>query len=333
VSGLSDAAIARLRTVNAWPEFESSRYTVVSEIGRGGMGTVYLATDELLGREVAIKIPNSVDGAGLDRRLVTEARALATLEHPGIVPVHDAGRLADGRSFYVMKRVDGRTLQEHLATIADPTERLRIFERLCEPVAFAHARGVIHRDLKPDNVMIGAFGEVMVMDWGVAKTVGSRESAVGSHSRQSQSAVDRPTADGTVIGTLGFMAPEQAQGRAVVDERADVYGLGAILFLLLTDDVPAADVNPAAALRTRHVARPLAAICARALAAEPAARYQSVAALRQEVARYRAGLTVDAYRETAVERAARFVRTYRTAILLVLSYIVMRAAVAWFAGW
>ncbi len=348
-NGLSDAAVTRLRALGRWPEFESGRYAVVEEIGRGGMGTVFLAMDDELGREVAIKIPNAVASASLERRLRSEARVLARLEHPGIVPIHDAGRLADGRLFYVMKRVRGETLGNHLRHVPELTERLRIFERICEPVAFAHARGFVHRDLKPDNVMVGAFGEVMVMDWGVAKTVYSRQSSVVSHSLQSESSVpvDSPslqsssavaaslpveTGVGTVIGTAGFMAPEQARGEAAdVDERADVYGLGAILFLLLTDRIP--DADPRATLRLMNVPRPLAAICARALEVEPSRRYQTVTALAEDVARYRDNRKVHAHRETALERVVRFGRTYRTAILLVVAYIVMRAAVAFLAGW
>jgi eukaryotic-like serine/threonine-protein kinase len=426
-SGLSDAAVTRLRALGRWPEFESGRYSVTEEIGRGGMGTVFLAVDEELGREVAIKIPNALASADLERRLRREARVLASLEHPGIVPIHDAGRLADGRLFYVMKRVKGRTLAEHLQAVPDLTERLRIFERISEPVAFAHAQGFIHRDLKPENVMVGSFGEVMVMDWGVAKAVGSRQSAVVSHSRQSQStvpvdshsrqsqstvpvdshsrqsqstvpvdshsrqsqstvpvdshslqsqstvpvdshsrqsqstvpvdsqsprsqstvsidghspqapstvptAIPAQTSVGTVVGTVGFMAPEQARGEVGdVDERADVYGLGAILFLLLTNRIPDADLSRT--LRLLQVPRPLAAICARALAVEPSSRYQSVTALAEDVARYRDNRKVDAYRETVFERAVRFGRTHRTAILLVLAYILMRAAVAFFAHW
>lgn len=169
MTGLSDAAVARLRKVGSWPEFESGRYTALEELGRGGMGTVYLARDEALGREVAIKIPNALASTTLDRRLEIEARALAALEHPGIVPIHDAGRLADGRLFYVMKRVQGRTLRQYLVDEPELTARLRVFERMCEPVAFAHDRGVIHHDLKPENVMVGAFGEVVIMDWGGAR--------------------------------------------------------------------------------------------------------------------------------------------------------------------
>jgi eukaryotic-like serine/threonine-protein kinase len=340
MTGLSDAAIDRLRNLGTWPEFESGRYAVIEEIGRGGMGTVYLAVDEELGREVAIKIPNTLDSARFDRRFRVEARALARLEHPGIVPIHDLGRLADGRLFYVMKRVQGRTLRDHLCGVADLSERLRVFERLCEPVRFAHAQGVIHRDLKPENVMVGAFGEVMVMDWGVAKTLDPAESPLA----RLQSDADAPdpadyadadtTGEGAVIGTRGFMAPEQAAGTsAVVDVRADVYGLGAILFLLLTNEVPSLEPDQATRLRQRSIPRPLTAICAKALAIAPRDRYQTVAALADEITRYRAGRSIEAYRETIVERAGRFARTYRTPILLVLGYIVMRAAVAFLAGW
>jgi len=327
VSPLSDAAVTRLRAVATWPELASDRYAVVEEIGRGGMGTVYLAVDRDLGREVALKVPNGIGSATLERRLQVEARVLARLEHPGIVPIHDAGRLTDGRVFYVMKRVRGRTLREHLQDLPDLTERLRVFERMCEPVAFAHAQGFIHRDLKPDNVMVGSFGEVMVMDWGVAKLLGSDPEIVPDEEHPADDGTTRP---GTVIGTRGFMAPEQARGAGEIDHRADVYSLGAMLSLLLTGQMPAPDSDTAAAIW--HVPRPLRAICARAMAADPTARYQSVSALADDIARYRGGHAVSAYRETILERSARLAKTYRTAILLVLAYILMRAVVAWTTG-
>jgi eukaryotic-like serine/threonine-protein kinase len=325
MTALSDAAVSRLKQRGAWPAFESGRYSIVDEIGLGGMGTVYLAIDDELSREVAIKIPNGLANASLERRLQLEARVLATLEHPGIVPIHDAGRLADGRLFYVMKRVNGRTLDDSLRSVSDRTDRLRIFERICEPVAFAHAKGFIHRDLKPENVMIGAFGEVMVMDWGTVKALETRQPSLDEH--------------GTVIGTHGFMAPEQARGAVdEVDRRTDVYGLGALLFLLLTDQVTSSDHDGPdheveATLRKHRIARPLAAICAKALAVDPERRYQTVSALANDVAAYRAGRAVAAYRETVVERLARFGRTYRTAILLIVAYVIMRAMVAWLARW
>ena len=295
---LADAAVARLQSVANWPEFGDDRYTIVDEIARGGMGAVYLAFDTHLRREVAIKVSNGLPGAEVERRLNGEARILAGLEHPGIVPIHDAGRLADGRLFYVMKRVRGATLTRHSEHLSTLSERLGVFERICDAVNFAHARGVIHRDLKPDNVMIGEFGEVLVMDFGLARAMAETHEG------------------GAVLGTHGFMAPEQELGRDV-DARADVYALGAILSWLCGG---------------LKVPRPLRSVCDRAMAAAPEDRYASAAALAAEVARYRAGQAVEAHRESWVERVARFGRTYRAAILLVLAYIVMRALVAYFRG-
>lgn len=332
MSGLRDSAVDRLRQMARLPEFTTDRYEVIDEIGRGGMGTVYSARDRELGREVAIKIPNGLTASGLEQRLQQEARVLARLEHPGIVPIHDAGRLADGRLFYVMKRVRGHTLREHLPSIPDLAERLRIFERVCEPVAFAHDAGVIHRDLKPDNVMVGPFGEVMVMDWGVAKQVdaAATDAASGAAPRSGSA-----TEAGTVIGTPGFMPPEQARGEGgSVDVRADVFSLGAMLHLLLTGTEPAPDGDPAARVRERRdIARPLRAICARALDPEPSGRYASVTALADDVGRFRSGQAVSAHPESPFEHIARLARTYQVAILLVLGYIIMRVAVALFAGW
>jgi serine/threonine protein kinase len=228
-----------------------------------------------------------------------------------------------------MKHVRGRTLREHLPGVPDLAERLRIFERLCEPVAFAHAHGVIHRDLKPENVMIGAYGEVIVMDWGVAKQMGEATGAAPA----GPDATGGGTHAGTVIGTRGFMPPEQARGDTV-DARADVYGLGAILHLLLTGEEPSPEGHaPAATLNHRAIPRPLRSICTRALQGAPADRYENVPALAGDVAAYRAGRAVAAHRETVPERVVRVARTYRTALLLVLGYIIMRAAVALTAGW
>jgi serine/threonine protein kinase len=331
MTGLGDNAVARLRRAAGWPDFASDRYEVIEEIGRGGMGTVYRANDRELGREVAIKIPNGFGDSTPARRLQREGRILAGLEHPGIVPIHDAGRLADGRRFYVMKRVRGQTLHDVLPSLPDLAERLRIFERVCEPVAFAHDAGVIHRDLKPDNVMIGPFGEVMVMDWGVAKHVVDNGDETGTSAFSTGPATEA----GTAIGTRGFMPPEQAGGEAHrTDVRADVYSLGAILYLLLTGGDPAAEPDARrAVLARRDIPRPLRSVCARALDRVPAGRYASVTELGEDIARYRAGLRPRAHTETLSESAWRLGRTYRAAILLVLGYIVMRVAVALIAGW
>ena len=200
---LGDAALSRLRAAVREPDLSGTRYRIVSVAGEGGMGTVYVAEDTALGRKVALKV---VELSGpLEERLRREARVLAQLEHPGIVPVHDLGTLPDGRPWYAMKLVQGERLDDVLRGALGLGERLRIFLRICETVAFAHARGVLHRDLKPQNVMIGPFGEVLVLDWGLSRKAGDAEDAVR-------------------VGTEGFTAPE-----AIGDARDDVYSLGMLL--------------------------------------------------------------------------------------------------------
>ena len=178
VSWISDRTIDRLRDAAAWPELDA-RYAITGVAGRGGMGTVYVARDQVLDRDVAVKVLDVADQKGSRvARLTREAHILARLDHPGIVPVHDAGVLPDGRSFYVMKLVRGRRLDEVLAARPPQAVRLDLFARVLEAVAFAHAHGVVHRDLKPENIMAGAFGEVFVMDWGVAQD-GAADSRTG----------------------------------------------------------------------------------------------------------------------------------------------------------
>src|ERR1700722_10111271 len=179
---LSDEAVARLRDAGSEPDLSGTPYRLIERLGRGGMGTVYLVEDARLGRRVALKVIDLPgDSRELEARLLREARILAQLEHPGIVPVHEVGSLSDGRVFYTMKFVQGRRLDEVAREPASRPERLRLFQKVCEPVAFAHARGVLHRDLKPENIMVGPFGEVLVMDWGIAKIlageIGSASSA------------------------------------------------------------------------------------------------------------------------------------------------------------
>jgi serine/threonine protein kinase len=331
LSGLSDAALRHLREVADLPDLSATPYEIVETLGRGGMGTVYRALDRRLDREIALKVvqyPGEAAGEDVER-LLREARVLARLEHPGIVPVHDAGLLPDGRAYYAMKRVRGQRLDEYAATVP-LAERLRAFERICEAVAFAHAHGVIHRDLKPENVMVGPFGEVLVMDWGVAKVLPRLGlPPEDPHPTLSSPTFGRPylppslgegkeTAHGTILGTPGYMAPEQERGEVErIDERTDVWALGAILAFLLAGTEPA---------------RPLAAIRRRAMAAEPEARYPKVEELAADLARYLAGLPVGAHREGLLERAGRFVRRYRTPILLILAYLLMRALLILWLG-
>jgi eukaryotic-like serine/threonine-protein kinase len=305
VRWLSDAAVDHLRAVADRPDLSATPYEPVEPIARGGMGTVYIARDRRLERDVALKVmdvpaptPSEIE------RMRDEARILARLEHPGIVPVHDLGTLPDGRLFYVMKLVRGRRLDE--AARDQPLHaRLRAFERVCEAVAFAHAQGIVHRDLKPENVMVGPFGEVLVLDWGVARRL----------ARDGQA---EPV--GTILGTPGFMAPEQARGdTSLVDERADVHALGAVLRYLLA---PKGEERAPAALE---------AICRRAMATQPADRYVSVGELAAEVERFLAALPVRAYPEGPAERVRRLAVKYRTPLLLVTAYLLMRVLLALFA--
>lgn len=358
MSWLSDDVVEHLRRIAPWPDLSGTRYTPVDVIARGGMGTVYLARDEELGRDVALKVSNAATThTELETRMRREARVLARLEHPGIVPIHDAGALPDGRSYYVMKRVDGVTLSEHTRASHSTSDLLGVFERICEPVAFAHSRGVIHRDLKPENIMVGSFGEVLVMDWGVAKLLDDPHDSLPAPVPDDAAArpEDPPapagptspslpvgaaevtpvlTDPGTVMGTPGYMPPEQAFGLVEsVDRRADVYALGAILLHMLTGSPPAnPSAGPRSAPREAAIPKRLRAIIRKATSAEPGERYASAAELAEDVARYRAGESVSAYRETILDRLGRFATTYRAAIFLVLAYLLMRLIVAVIVG-
>jgi len=254
---LSDSVLDHLRHVAALPDLSGTRYEMESEIGRGGMGVVYAARDLQLDRRVALKV--------LDAALADEARLIARLEHPAIVPVYETGILPDGRAFYAMKLVSGVRLDHYLDGAPSLAERLRVIRRAGEALAFAHTRGVIHRDLKPQNVMVGEFGEVYVMDWGVE----------------------------AVAGTPAFRAPD-----ARLDQRSDIYALGALLRFML----PA---SPPPALR---------AIAAKAMNPDPAARYADATALLADIERFQEGQAVDAWAEPLWHRLRRFAS--RNAVLL-----------------
>ena len=296
---ISEPALDRLTAMFQGPDVTGTRYELISILGRGGMGIVYLARDTVLDREVALKIVERPSDEA------NEARILARLEHPGIVPVHDFGELPDGRLFYAMKRVRGDRLDRWMASGRDLTERLGVFLRVCEAVAFAHAHGVVHRDLKPENVMVGEFGEVLVLDWGLAQLrsadcglrIGLRNEDCGSRIGD------------VIAGTTAYMAPEQARGDAV-DHRADVFALGVML-----DSIAEA--------------APVLAIARKARSDDVAGRYQDVQELAADVSRFLAGRAVQAHRERLGDRLARFGRRYRLPILLVLTYLVVRVLLLW----
>lgn len=277
----SDASLVVPR--GAEPESEIvgpivGRYDLGERIARGGMGIVYRAHDRLLNRTVAVKVMRSkyMHRPDLLRRFMAEARINGRLQHPGVVPVYEVGSLPDSRPFIAMKLIEGKTLSRELRERHKPSDNqahyLKVFEALCQAVAFAHQQGVIHRDLKPDNVMVGAFGEVQVMDWGLAKFLDpaaaiaptpdgfeaieksaymSRESSGGCPAADDPThatdvvAVDPDTPGfshttaGEVFGTLAYMPPEQARGETDrVDRRSDVFSLGAILCQILTGQPP-----------------------------------------------------------------------------------------------
>jgi eukaryotic-like serine/threonine-protein kinase len=318
---LSDDVVGRLQSAVQLPELAGTRYRAIQFLGRGGMSTVWLAEDALLQRRVALKIlalENS--SAALASRLMQEALVLARLEHPGIVPVHDAGTLADGRTFYCMKYVEGQTLDRHIAG-RSLRERLYLLQRIAEPLAFAHARGIVHRDLKPGNIMIGPFGEVLIMDWGLAKIVGpsASDSALaalsGPEAQASPASGLKSTEHGSVLGTPGYMAPEQARGEiGLIDQRTDVFALGAILRFMLRDASPRETSSP----------KPLVAICRKAMAEEMAERYESARDFAADIGRYLEEERVSVYRESMLERARRFGARHQAAIVLIVAYLMMR---------
>ena len=330
---LSENQISRLTASLSEPEMLNDRYRLERVIGSGGMGVVFAAYDSILDRQVAVKIINLETSAHAER-LMTEARILAKLDHPGIVPVHDAGQGPDGRWFYVMKLIQGDTLEEFIQRETSLVVKLRLFQDICNAVAFAHSVGVIHRDLTPRNVMVGTFGETLILDWGLARGFESTkaEDVVGDGSA-------RITQDGTLVGTPAYMAPEQAKGLASkVTELTDVYGLGAILYFLLEQKPPFAESDSATYRKqiiedrpqafTNSVPKPLRAICFKCLEKATADRYACVNELRSEVSRFIDSEPVGAYRENAFEVVQRWALRNKPILILILAYLVMRVIVA-----
>jgi serine/threonine-protein kinase len=286
----------------------AERYEDIRHLGSGGFGEVRLVLDRHLMRRVAMKILRpEANTSALRARFLAEIRVTASLHHPGIVPVHDYGELPDGRLWFTMDEVRGRTLRAVLdEASAVPggmngvarRRLLDVFARVCGAVAYAHSRGVIHRDLKPDNIMVGDFGRVLVMDWGIARRRDAPEAAAEPSSDDTPS-TDALTRIGDVLGTPSYMSPEQARGD--VDRHVsatDVYALGAILYQILSGTRPygagavgVRDViaGPPAPLDTSGLPADLVQVCERAMAREPSARYPDAGALSNEIEAFLGG--------------------------------------------
>jgi WD40 repeat protein/tRNA A-37 threonylcarbamoyl transferase component Bud32 len=342
------------------------------EIARGGMGAIKKVRDEALHRDLAMKVmlPDRESDAIYVHRFLEEAQVTAQLDHPGVVPVHQLGRAPDGRLYFTMKLVKGRTLSRIFDLVRNReanwtnTRALELFIRICETLAFAHQKGVVHRDLKPANVMVGSYGEVYVMDWGLAKVVGERAEPADSRktptpepqsmvksvrSSDSTEGHSSPTATvaGDVLGTPTYMPLEQAMGTEL-DARSDVYAIGAMIYELFAGQPPYSDkersahgvlvavvAGPPTPLRTLKPKLPaeMLAICEKAMARDPADRYQSAGELAQELRNFIEGRVVDAYRTGALVSFRKWVmrnKALATAIgaavvLLVLGLVTNRS--------
>ncbi len=321
------------------PRLPTGRYRREELLGKGGMGEVYVAFDDQLERRVALKRIRA-DLASVPRtlaRFTEEARVTAQLDHPNIVPVHDLGLDERGIPFYTMKEVQGRTLAQVLeAEDRSLPDLLRIFIKVCDAVGFAHSRGVLHRDLKPANVMVGEFGQVYVLDWGLAKQV---------EDASSTDALANVPGLTAAAGTPSYMAPEQAQGR-LADARTDVYLLGGILYEILTrrpphfsrfqsdsSEKPAARpaFEPAIApSQFASVPRELEAVALKALRIVSGERYASASDLAADVEAYLDGRLVGAARYATVQRVAKWLRRHRAAVRLAAAVLVTVVA---YAGW
>jgi serine/threonine protein kinase/WD40 repeat protein len=303
--------------------FSRDDFIIEREVARGGLGRVLRARDPRLNRIVAIKELLRSD-ADTRARFLREIRAAARLQHPSIMPLYEAGCWPDGEPFYVMKLVVGRSLATAIAEGTTLNERLRLLANVTavtEAMAYAHAEGVLHRDLKPGNILLGEFGETVIIDWGLAKNVAPEPDEPAAPAREGRAAPG-DTSAGDVLGTPAYMSPEQALGRTA-DARSDVYAVGAILYHLLTGRPPhmaptteqvllsVVDSEPPdVAALVPEVPREMAAIVRRAISKRPTDRYQTMGALADDLIRFRERKLVAAYSYSMPRRVAHRVRKY-----------------------
>lgn len=319
---------------------QPGRYSIVDEQGRGGQSRVYRARDEHVGRQVAFKELLEGGGGEDDQervlRFVREARITGSLEHPSIIPIYEIGRRLDGRLYYTMRLVKGRTLADAIRECKRPADRLELlgrFEDVCQAVAYAHDRGIIHRDLKPENVMVGAFGETLVLDWGLARSVGAHEERHLGDLLTGLDADALKTAHGAIMGTPAYMSPEQARGDPDrINERSDVWGLGAVLYEILTGRPPMQGRSvveilvaltqvpkiPPARSVCPEVPPELSAIAERALQPWPEMRYANAGEMAREISSYLAGGRVASYSYSAWEIARQLVSRHLAPCIVAL---------------
>ena len=355
------------------------RFRILRPHARGGLGEVYVARDAELDREVALKEirQRHADDPGIRARFLVEARITGNLEHPGIVPVYGLGRFGDGRPYYAMRFIRGETLQSAIERFhhgddrpTEPGVRAVRFRKLlvrflavCDAVEYAHSRGVIHRDLKPLNILLGPYGETLVVDWGLAKYVGDAEAVDGIEaSSRSDHANDpggtvagiatpgrlRPfdsgssdqTRPGSTFGTPGYMPPEQARGELDrMGPASDVYSLGATLYALLTGHAPVEGGSiseiirrvtdgaiPPARTHDRTVPPPLEAVCQKAMKHEPTDRYPSARAVADDLDRWLADMPVSARREPWTDRLRRWARRHKSWVAGVVAALLVGLA-------
>jgi len=323
------------------------RYEYGNEIARGGMGRVVEATDTVLGRTVALKEALALDPEAI-QRFHRETRITARLEHPSIVPVHDAGTSDAGAPFYVMRKISGRSLEELVGRAPELADRLALLPHIVaasNAIAHAHERGVVHRDIKPSNILAGELGETTVIDWGLAKAIGETDEV---RARRAPSVADEDddnikTRAGIVFGTPGFMAPEQLRG-AAVDERCDVYALGATLYHLLARKPPHYAKNGADMMRAAVDGPPqplreivpgvppaLATIVDKALAHDREVRYHDARALADDLQRFLTGQLVKSHHYSNRDKILRWVRNNRALVGVAGASLVALIAIAAFS--
>ncbi len=359
------------------------KYEFISELGKGGVGQVLKVLDRDLKREVAMKMllpasPGAETNQTQDAllRFIEEAQATGQLEHPNIVPVHDLGVNSEGRIYFTLKYVEGHSLKKVIRgrienSVSEdgltrfrhdysPLRMIQVLISVCQAVAYAHSKGIIHRDLKPDNIMLGKYGEVLVMDWGLAKVVGSdsvhrtASDATVQISTSRAEDLSQATMEGSIAGTPAYMSPEQAQGKiSELDQRTDIYALGAILYEILSGEPPYRGANafalvaqvaqgPPPPIRKQKgafgfssIPRELAAICERAMARNPRDRYQTTGALRDDLQAYLENLPVSAAPDTYLQQVGKWLKRNKAQVqsaTLSAAVVLLIVFGAWF-GW